>query len=161
MSIATKKMAKRYTKEKREKAEKDSDDDEVDLSVWRRINATAKLLDGKLDELKAKVKREVDRDDHPNGDQAQAAETTAVVDPASKNSDSSDEEGDGAHAFDHPSTDVDQAWIWLPKDPLGLSEFLMDELKAVALDANMDEQGVVEVTRNPRTRNGLVVTMHN
>lgn len=82
-----------------------------------------------------------------------------VIDPAANalvNSDSSneDDEDDDDHAFDHPSIYVDQPWIWLPKDTLGLSEFLVSELKEAGVDASnigavMDEKGVVEVTRNP------------
>jgi len=74
--------------------------------------------------------------------------------PAARNSDSEDEDDENEHAFDHPSTYVDQAWIWIPKDPLGLSEILTRDLKEAGVDAsdvgaNMDEKGVVEVTRNP------------
>lgn len=81
-----------------------------------------------------------------------------VFDPAAppvEDSDSSsDEEDDGDHAFDHPSTYVGQPWIWLPKDTLGLSELLVNELKGAGVDASnvgatMDEKGVVEVSRNP------------
>ena len=58
------------------------------------------------------------------------------------------------HTFDHPSAYVEQSWIWIPKDPLGLSEYLVNDLKAVGVDAsdvgaNMDDKGIVEVTRNP------------
>jgi calcium permeable stress-gated cation channel len=69
--------------------------------------------------------------------------------------DSSDEEDHfDEHAFDHPSTYVEQAWIWLPRDRLGLSEVLVEELKSHGVDASdagatMDERGIVEVTRNP------------
>lgn len=74
--------------------------------------------------------------------------------PAMQDSDSSEEEDEDDHAFDHPSTYVDQAWIWIPKDTLGLSELLVKDLKDAGVEAsdvgaNMDEHGVVEVTRNP------------
>jgi hypothetical protein len=83
-----------------------------------------------------------------------------VFDPAAPAlpdlSDDSDEEEDDhdVHAFDHPSTYVDQAWIWLPRDQLGLSELLANDLKAAGVDASdvgasMDDRGIVEVTRNP------------
>lgn len=68
---------------------------------------------------------------------------------------SSDEEGDrDEHAFDHPSTYVDQEWIWLPKDRLGFSGMIVGDLRKVGVDASdlgaiMDEKGVVEVTRGP------------
>lgn len=68
---------------------------------------------------------------------------------------SSDEEAyNDDHAFDHPSTYVEQPWIWLPHDRLGFSTMFVEELKSVGVDASdvgavMDEKGVVEVTRNP------------
>lgn len=84
-----------------------------------------------------------------------------VFDPAApaltviSDDDSDDEEdNEDEHAFDHPSTYVDQSWIWIPRDYLGLSEVLASDLKAVGVDASdvgatMDGQGIVEVTRNP------------
>ncbi|KDQ59601.1 hypothetical protein JAAARDRAFT_153575 [Jaapia argillacea MUCL 33604] len=58
------------------------------------------------------------------------------------------------HAFDHPSTYVDQPWIWLPKDTLGLSELLVGELKENGVQSSdmgalMDQRATVEVSRNP------------
>ncbi|KAJ7085862.1 DUF221 family protein [Mycena crocata] len=69
-------------------------------------------------------------------------------------SDDGDDDDDDEHAFDHPSTYVEQPWIWMPKDQLGLSQILVDDLHAVGVDASdvgavMDAKGVVEVTRNP------------
>lgn len=69
-------------------------------------------------------------------------------------SDSDFTEDEDEHAFDHPSTYVDQPWIWVPKDSLGLSEMLISDLKLVGVDASnvgaeMDEKGIVEVSRNP------------
>lgn len=168
-------------------------------TVRRRIRATTKKLDGKLDQLKAKVQRSsseshqtTEHMDVSLQDTLVVAETAATADsntenaqnlsrknstssrkkekssssspripafdapaPAIKDSDTSDEEDDGNdHAFDHPSTYVDQVWIWIPKDVLGLSDFLVKDLKDVGIDAsdvgaNMDAKGVVEVTRNP------------
>lgn len=74
--------------------------------------------------------------------------TPALVD------DSDEEEDDNVHAFDHPSTYVDQPWVWIPKDKLGLSELLVKELQeagvsASDLGAEMREDGIVEVSRNP------------
>ena len=65
-----------------------------------------------------------------------------------------EEEDDGAHAFDHPSTYQEQPWIWIPKDILGLSEVLAQDLRDAGVEASdigafMDEKGVVEVRRNP------------
>lgn len=85
-----------------------------------------------------------------------------VFDPAApalsrssdSDSDDSDEEAADEHAFDHPSTYETQKWVWIPKDPLGLSELLAKELRDAGVDASdvgafMDEKGVVEVKRNP------------
>lgn len=82
------------------------------------------------------------------------APAPAGVDLSDEDDSSSDELEDDEHAFDHPSTYVDQPWIWMPKDRLGLSQLLVDDLHAVGVDASdvgavMDEKGVVEVTRNP------------
>ncbi|KAF7782412.1 hypothetical protein Agabi119p4_1788 [Agaricus bisporus var. burnettii] len=68
--------------------------------------------------------------------------------------DSDDSEEDDAHAFDHPSIYVEQPWIWIPRDHLGLSGLLVKELQdagvnASDLGAEMQVNGVVEVTRNP------------
>ncbi|TEB37492.1 DUF221-domain-containing protein [Coprinellus micaceus] len=65
-----------------------------------------------------------------------------------------EEEEDDTHAFDHPSTYQEQPWIWIPKDVLGLSEILAQDLRSGGVDASdvgafMDEKGVVEVRRNP------------
>jgi calcium permeable stress-gated cation channel len=58
------------------------------------------------------------------------------------------------HGFDHPSTYEPQHWIWLPKDPLGLSRVLLGELHGAGVEASdegaeMDEKGNVEVYRGP------------
>lgn len=75
-----------------------------------------------------------------------------VFDPATPvDTDFSSEDDHDEHAFDHPSSHIDQRWIWLPCDQLGLSELLANDLKAASVDvgASMDEKGIVEVTRNP------------
>ena len=166
-------------------------------SVRRRLNASTKRLDEKLDAIKDKVigdgkednlPQDVDHNelqsdvssktrkvDEPNalvGDFSRHSSSKPSIDskeeskntsfpvfdpaaPAVEDSDSSDDEEDlGDHAFDHPSTYVNQPWIWLPKDSLGLSELLVSELKEAGIDASdvgatMDEEGVVEVSRNP------------
>ncbi|KAF5322492.1 hypothetical protein D9619_001365 [Psilocybe cf. subviscida] len=67
--------------------------------------------------------------------------------PAVQDTDTeAEEEEQEDHTFDHPSAYVDQSWIWIPKDPLGLSEYLVNDLKAVGIDAsdvgaNMDDKG--------------------
>ncbi|KAG5221026.1 phosphoglycerate mutase [Salix suchowensis] len=53
------------------------------------------------------------------------------------------------NAFDHPSSYVEQRWIWIPKDELGLSELIVADLKAAEVQASdsgstMDKRGVVE-----------------
>ncbi|EKM57402.1 uncharacterized protein PHACADRAFT_255132 [Phanerochaete carnosa HHB-10118-sp] len=58
------------------------------------------------------------------------------------------------HGFDHPSTYEHQQWVWLPRDPLGISHLLVKELCAAGVEASdegadMDEKGTVEATRNP------------
>lgn len=187
-------------------------------SVRKRIKATTKKLDDKLDTLKSKVKgdetdsedekqkekeekkqkeqEKKDKEDNGRADatgaslhrsdgaldgapelfrstSAQSSASNAsnkskgnkpkmpVFDPAApagtdlSDDDEEDEEDDhDEHAFDHPSTYVDQPWIWLPRDQLGLSELLTNDLKAAGVDASdvgasMDEKGIVEVTRNP------------
>ncbi|KAK0441132.1 DUF221 family protein [Armillaria borealis] len=67
---------------------------------------------------------------------------------------SDDEADQDEHAFDHPSTYVEQPCIWIPHDVLGLSQVLVDDLKKAGVEASdegamMDRKGVVEVTRNP------------
>ncbi|KAG7093058.1 hypothetical protein E1B28_009350 [Marasmius oreades] len=78
----------------------------------------------------------------------------AGVDLSDDEDEGEDEEMQDEHAFDHPSTYEEQRWIWVPKDTLGLSEILVNELHEKGVDASdsgavMDEKGVVEVTRNP------------
>lgn len=77
-----------------------------------------------------------------------------AVSSTDNDSDDSDEEAADEHAFDHPATYEAQKWVWIPKDPLGLSELLAKELRDAGVDASdvgafMDEKGVVEVRRNP------------
>ena len=67
--------------------------------------------------------------------------------------DDSDSDFDEA-GFDHPSTYLDQPWIWIPKDELGLSQQLVGELRRGGVDASdegayIESSGNVEVTRNP------------
>ncbi len=212
-------MAKRYNKDKRRRGDTNIDEADMDLfsrdcefylescsegltgfvagisKVRRRLNASTKRLDEKLDAIKDKViggddslLEDVDHNalqsdvsskpqkaDEPNaliGDPSRRSSSKVTIDskeesentsfpvfdpaaPAVEDSDSSDdEEDDGDHAFDHPSTYVNQPWIWLPKDSLGLSELLVGELKEAGIDASdvgatMDEEGMVEVSRNP------------
>ncbi|KXN90920.1 hypothetical protein AN958_03353 [Leucoagaricus sp. SymC.cos] len=64
-----------------------------------------------------------------------------------------DEDNDDVHTFDHPSIYVDQPWIWILKDQLELSMFLVKELQdaevsASDLRAEIRKDGIVEVTRS-------------
>ncbi|KAK7444110.1 phosphate metabolism protein 7 [Stygiomarasmius scandens] len=78
-------------------------------------------------------------------------ESTMIVPPPPA---PEEEEDLDDHAFDHPSTYVEQPWIWVPKDKLGLSKVIIKELQDAGVSASdegatMDRKGVVEVTRNP------------
>ncbi|KAJ1304283.1 hypothetical protein OPQ81_005443 [Rhizoctonia solani] len=70
------------------------------------------------------------------------------------NSSSEDDSDLDDFAFDHPNTYKDAPWIWIPKDNLGISTVLLNELHAARVEASdkgakMDEKGVVEVNRSP------------
>ncbi len=78
--------------------------------------------------------------------------------PAKRQTDGEDEEDEDkdfdVHGFDHPSTYEEQPWIWVPKDPLGISSYFVKDLRAVGVEASdegatMDPGGTVEVQRNP------------
>ncbi|KAI0076271.1 hypothetical protein K474DRAFT_1285297 [Panus rudis PR-1116 ss-1] len=66
-----------------------------------------------------------------------------------------DEDNDfDENGFNHPSTYAEQPWIWVPKDPYGISKVLVQELQGASVQASdigatMDEHGTVEVERNP------------
>ena len=69
-------------------------------------------------------------------------------------SSSQDEADFDEHAFDHPSTYKQQPCIWIPKDTLGLSALLVNDLRAARVKASdagaaMDQKGIVEVIRSP------------
>ncbi|KAG6920076.1 hypothetical protein DXG01_010144 [Tephrocybe rancida] len=208
MSLATKKMAKRYEKQKEEQSGAGhASDEEIDLfsrqqikSIRRRIKKTTQKLDATLDTLKAKVNRsskESARElmEDAGGDtskvrshsppretspleglpglfrapskesqaskkskSSKASKDGPVFDPAAPAAislvDDTDEEDADDHAFDHPSTYVDQPWIWIPADKLGLSVLLKEDLTAVGVNADdlgafMDWKGTVEVRRGP------------
>ncbi|EJD51989.1 hypothetical protein AURDEDRAFT_56051 [Auricularia subglabra TFB-10046 SS5] len=58
------------------------------------------------------------------------------------------------HAFDHPATYKPAPWIWVPRDPLGLSSVIVEELNMAGVSASdtgatVDKHGVVKVSRNP------------
>jgi hypothetical protein len=75
------------------------------------------------------------------------------VEPGGEES-SEDEADRDENAFDHPSTYREQPCIWIPRDTLGLSAVLVDDLKAMGVKASdegavMDKRGIVEVSRGP------------
>jgi len=82
---------------------------------------------------------------------------TAAVAPAMKHDDpdsSGDEDDFDENGFRHPSSFAEQPWIWIPRDELGLSKYLVEELRMAGVDASdegsmMDSEGDVEVTRSP------------
>ncbi|KAL0946485.1 hypothetical protein HGRIS_012702 [Hohenbuehelia grisea] len=81
------------------------------------------------------------------------AAAAAIADDSDSDSDEEDDDFD-EHAFDHPSTYVEQAWIWVPKDALGLSAVLVEDYIAAGVHAShdgakMNEKGEVDVDRNP------------
>lgn len=55
------------------------------------------------------------------------------------------------HAFDHPSTYRAAPFVWVPKDSLGLSDAILEELREAGVDASdlgasMNEKARVKVT---------------
>ncbi|KAJ7268676.1 late exocytosis, associated with Golgi transport-domain-containing protein [Mycena haematopus] len=220
MSLATKKMAKRYERHQQKHGGPVTPNEELNLdlfnrhalqSVRRRVTRLPRQLDRTLLTLKEKVKEEGERlstsksvrekllQEQQREAQAQAEQDEAVmadlkngdapelydkssptskkskkavarksdsgqpqVDPAAsagvdisdEDVSSDEEEEQDDHAFDHPSTYVEQPWIWVPKDRLGLSKLLVADLHESGVDASdlgaiMDHKGIVEVTRNP------------
>ncbi|KAF9528530.1 DUF221 family protein [Crepidotus variabilis] len=193
MSLATKKMAQRYAKQKGKSGdEAENDDIELDLfsnrhrgrNVRRRLKTTAKKIEGKMGQTEGKIilpngavlsRRGSERSNHSKAstsskdskksNKSKASKKSGksslkrpVIDdaaPALRDEDSEEEDDEpNDHAFDHPSAYVDQAWVWIPKDDLGLSEILVQELRKLGVDASdvgasMDHKGIVEVTRNP------------
>lgn len=55
------------------------------------------------------------------------------------------------HAFDHPSTYKPAPCVWVPKDTLGLSDIILNELREAGVDASsqgaaMNEKARVKVS---------------
>ncbi|KIO24905.1 hypothetical protein M407DRAFT_15343 [Tulasnella calospora MUT 4182] len=70
------------------------------------------------------------------------------------NSDDDDEDDIEDNAFNHPSTYKPTPIIWIPKDDLGLSVLLVEELTLAGVSASdvgafINENGDVDVSRNP------------
>ncbi|KAG8729091.1 hypothetical protein FRC11_009507 [Ceratobasidium sp. 423] len=81
---------------------------------------------------------------------AAPAQKTSIAGDSSSEDDSDLDD----FAFDHPNTYKDAPWIWIPKDTLGISVVLLNELHAAKVEASdegaeMDEKGIVSVNRNP------------
>ena len=63
--------------------------------------------------------------------------TTVSSDPTRHSLDPDDDEGYedeidlNEHVFDHPSTYMEQRWMWIPGDSLGLSKVPVEELREV------------------------------
>ncbi|KAJ7899036.1 DUF221 family protein [Mycena leptocephala] len=138
----------------REEEEKDERQKEAEKAVM------ADLKDGDAPELyrkssaASKASKRSKASSKKSGPPKFDPPAAAGVDLSDEDVSSDEEEEQDDHAFDHPSTYVEQQWIWIPKDRLGLSKLLVDDLHAVGVDASdvgagMDEKGIVEVTRNP------------
>lgn len=89
----------------------------------------------------------------------QSADLSRVTRPAETREGCDSEEDDvdtdfDVHGFAHPSTYTEQPWIWVPKDELGISQVLVQELRESGVEASdegasIDAGGTVEVQRAP------------
>ena len=93
-----------------------------------------------------------------NGETTDVQKAPKFSPPAKRGTQGEDEEDVDkdfdVHGFDHPSTYEQQPWVWVPRDPYGISRLVVEELRAAGVEASdegavMDEKGTVEVTRNP------------
>lgn len=72
-----------------------------------------------------------------------------------EDTDSSGEDSDfDDHGFQHPSTYEEQPCIWIPRDELGLSRYLVADLRMNGVSASdegalISDEGNVTVTRGP------------
>jgi hypothetical protein len=115
----------------------------------------------KMSRLARRLTRRKRREKHV--EKPATATDAAKITPAEDLGDNDDDEEEESsqdeadfdeHAFDHPSTYKEQPWIWIPKDTLGLSTLMVNDLKAAGVQASdtgavMDSHGVVEVVRSP------------
>ncbi|KAG5729523.1 hypothetical protein E4T56_gene4603 [Termitomyces sp. T112] len=205
MSLATKKMAKRYAKQKEE--HQGTADDEIDMFSRQQIKSIRKRFAKATQKIDARLRTEVHevirgptseqmKGESENMKAQQDFMSTEIADKdicleglpklflatsresqtsrkskSSKGSeghsvfepdapatislvDDSDEEEEDDHAFNHPSTYVEQPWIWIPADKLGLSVILKGDLISAGVNADdlgafMDWKGTVDVKRNP------------
>ncbi|PFH52049.1 hypothetical protein AMATHDRAFT_57827 [Amanita thiersii Skay4041] len=140
--------------------EEDVQDD--DIRGYSEVDVGESSALAELTSLSRKESQASDMSDLSNSSMTSKAQSrkTPMIDPAAPalrsmaDLASNKEIENDKHAFDHPSTYVEQAWIWIPKDYLGLSEVLIRELEEAGVEASdigavMDEKGIVEVTRNP------------
>lgn len=133
---------------------------------------TAKVLETATAEVKDAVKEAVSTSGSPNKDFRPVNSRTSDTSTRSKLSKASpklvyrksdrnedtDSSGDDADfddkGFQHPSTYEEQPCIWIPKDGLGLSRYLIAELRAsdvLASDegTSIGDEGYVVVTQGP------------
>lgn len=80
---------------------------------------------------------------------AEALKTRGDIDGDGDDDDAEEEIDE--HAFDHPSTYKPAPWIWVPKDNLGFSDIVLEELREAGVDASdlgafMNEKARVKVT---------------
>lgn len=127
----------------------------LDLYRMRSLEPTASRISHSSKASKASKESKCSKKGKRKGDKSPEL---PILDPPTAaltdDEDDDEEEDDDVHAFDHPSTYVDQPWIWIPKDQLGLSSFLVKELQdsgvsASDVGAEIKEDGIVEVSRNP------------
>ena len=68
--------------------------------------------------------------------------------------DSGDDSDFDENGFEHPSRYKPQPWIWIPRDPFGMSKVFVKQFRSEGIDSSdggstVDRGGVVEVTRAP------------
>lgn len=141
----------------KKKAVKDNEGDTSSNTSGASVRRSDGALDGAPELFRSSVVV-LEESEKPSDSKSQFPTFDAAAPAVTASDDEDDEEDEeddhDEHAFDHPSTYVDQPWIWLPRDQLGLSELLAADLKAAGVDASdvgasMDGKGIVEVTRNP------------
>lgn len=155
---------------------KDRGFEDIDLFDRKQLHTlakkTAQVLETASAEMKEAVKEAVSTSGSPNKDFRRVTSRTSDTSTKSKLSKSSpklvyrksernedtDSSGEDADfddkGFQHPSTYEEQPCIWIPKDGLGLSRYLIAELsasKVLASDegTSISDEGYVVVTQGP------------
>ncbi|KAF8621559.1 hypothetical protein AX15_007726 [Amanita polypyramis BW_CC] len=128
----------------------------------QRLKATTRFMDDTINGMRRTIRRApYQHSDMPDAEESMTlTEMTLPLHqsytesqlPGDPNVTQAEHDHEDEHVFDHPSIYVDRPWIWIPKDPLGLSEILIQELEGAEVSASdmgaiMDERGIVEVTR--------------